>query len=375
MQHSADKRLEQQKKIANTYLEQIQALNVSKTHLENQITDYRAQIIEMQSTNAALTEQLQLVQDELKQSIDNHQKDVEALEEDILQLETMYNESQGKFDELMRIKVSLSLEIDQYRKLLEQEERRVGIDQSPAVSRRPSNARKLVGRSSLAKAQNKMDDEEEEEQQQVVAPQTKLRKKALLQQQQEIITTTTSTTTTGNSMNDNEEQEIATTRTNPTPKKTRQTTTGTTTSASTAAAATTTTTTGNLIDPQEALVITNTSLSGEYIKLRNCSTVPLSLQNYTIESDLTGNAYKFDAKSQNAKYSLADITLGPNEQLMVYFKKPTRKSASSKAGAKTVVDLVQTKLFDFDDAEDHKGQIYDHLHRSVAKIEFAKSKK
>jgi hypothetical protein len=112
-------------------------------------------------------------------------------------------------------------------------------------------------------------------------------------------------------------------------------------------------------DKLSSLVQTGIDLDGKYVKFHNGSTSPISLEGYSIRSDLTDNAYDFDAR-----------TLLPNEQIIIFFKAPTKQDKSTHRTVNHFINIADEAVFDNDNLNDKKGQLFDSFGRSVARFEF-----
>ncbi|XP_072051219.1 prelamin-A/C-like isoform X2 [Amphiura filiformis] len=125
---------------ATTAVDDLRQFRSKYDSLESEVSTLRAQ-------NEALIARIKDLERQLRKEQDDHQKAMEDRDRELQDLREVMAEQLKEYEDLMNVKLSLDMEIEAYRKLLEGEENRLNITPSPKRGKTtPRSGKKIAKR-------------------------------------------------------------------------------------------------------------------------------------------------------------------------------------------------------------------------------------
>lgn len=152
----------QQRRLADQLAQQrdlVTQLQNTKTLLDEQVAQLRNDLIESETICESWVKQSEQLREEYENEVYQHSTDLNTYQDHIEDLLDAYRVKELEFEELMNVKVSLAMEIQQYRQIIEKEEGRLAA----ATAANTANASTPTRRSSRRKT-TMGDDEDDDEQ-------------------------------------------------------------------------------------------------------------------------------------------------------------------------------------------------------------------
>ena len=98
--------------------------------MNTQVQGMTSRVTELEATNEALSKRLRELQDQMDEAARNHRADMAKKDHEIDFLQGSVDDMTRDYEGLLEVKIALDLEINAYRKMLEDEESRLNLSQS-----------------------------------------------------------------------------------------------------------------------------------------------------------------------------------------------------------------------------------------------------
>ena len=98
--------------------------------MNTQVQGMTSKVTQLEATNEALSRRLKELQDQMDEAARNHRADMAKKDHEIDFLQGSVDDMTRDYEGLLEVKIALDLEINAYRKMLEDEESRLNLSQS-----------------------------------------------------------------------------------------------------------------------------------------------------------------------------------------------------------------------------------------------------